>query len=82
MIFGNIKDLNDYPFLEEGIRKAFAYTASTTFCITKKGSYPIDGEKLFVNIVEYRNHQTGKPFLGSSPGIPGSSPDASGFGTN
>ena len=79
MIFGNIKDLNDYPFLEEGIRKAFAYTASHDLLHYKKGSYPIDGEKLFVNIVEY---ETTKPFLGSSPGIPGSSPDASGFGTN
>lgn len=58
MIFGNIKNLNDYPFLEEGIRKAFAYTASHDLLQYKKGSYPIDGEKLFVNIVEY---ETTKP---------------------
>ena len=38
MIFGNIKDLNDYPFLEEGIRKAFAYTASHDLLHYKKGS--------------------------------------------
>lgn len=53
MIFGNIKDLNDYLFLEEGIQKAFSYAASHNLLQYEKGSYPIDGDDLFVNIVEY-----------------------------
>ncbi len=53
MIFGNIRDLKDYPFLEAGIQKAFAYAAASDLLAYEKGSYPIDGDDLFVNIVEY-----------------------------
>lgn len=53
MIFGNVRDLKDYAFLEEGIQKAFAYAASHDLLQYEKGSHPIDGDDLFVNIVEY-----------------------------
>ena len=53
MIFANKNDLKDYPFLEEDIKQCFAYAASHNLAELEKGSYPIDGDRLFVNIVEY-----------------------------
>lgn len=53
MIFGNIKDLEDYGFLPEDIKRCFAYAAEHDLMQYEKGSHDIDGEDLFVNIVEY-----------------------------
>ncbi|MGN0371403.1 MAG: YhcH/YjgK/YiaL family protein [Enterocloster sp.] len=53
MIFGNIADENEFRFLEEQIRECFAYARSHNLAGFEKGSHEIDGERLFVNIVEY-----------------------------
>lgn len=53
MIFGNIKKLEEYSFLEEQIKECFAYAAQHDLASFEKGSHEIDGERLFVNIVEY-----------------------------
>ena len=36
MIFGNIQNLGEYPFLEEQIKECFAYARSMILCFTKK----------------------------------------------
>lgn len=53
MVFGNIKDLEDYSYLESAILKCFEYAKSHSLIDYEKGSYEIDGDNLFVNIVEY-----------------------------
>lgn len=53
MVFGNIKDLKDYAWLEEGVRKAFDYAASHDLLSYEKGRHDIDGDELYVNMVEY-----------------------------
>lgn len=53
MIFGNTKDLKDYSFLDSQIQECFEYAKSHDLINFEKGSHPIDGERLFVNIVEY-----------------------------
>lgn len=53
MIFGNIHNLKEFPFLEEKVKECFEYAKSHNLVSYEKGSYEIDGEKLFVNIVEY-----------------------------
>ena len=53
MIFGNIKNLHEYDYLPVDIKKCFEYAASNTLLDFEKGSYKIDGNNLFVNIVEY-----------------------------
>lgn len=53
MIFGNIKDLDSYSFLSSQIKKCFDYAASHELLSFEKGSHEIEGDRLFVNIVEY-----------------------------
>lgn len=53
MIFGNIKNLNEYSYLEEQIKECFEYAKTHDLASYEKGSHVIDGERLFVNIVEY-----------------------------
>ncbi|BFL44788.1 YhcH/YjgK/YiaL family protein [Lactonifactor longoviformis] len=53
MIFGNVKDLEDYNFLPEEIKRCFAYAKDHDLIGYEKGSHTIDGDDLFVNIVEY-----------------------------
>lgn len=53
MIFGNIKDLEEYPFLEEQVKECFEYAKTHDLAGYEKGSHKIDGDRLFVNIVEY-----------------------------
>ncbi len=53
MIFGNIGDLQDYSYLEKGILECFAYAGEHDLKLYEKGSHEIDGDRLFVNIVEY-----------------------------
>ena len=53
MIFGNIKNLHEYDYLPVDIKKCFEYAASNNLLDFVKGSYKIDGNNLFVNIVEY-----------------------------
>lgn len=53
MIFGNIDHLNEFGFLEESVKKCFEYMKWHDLLAYEKGSYEIDGGRLFVNIVEY-----------------------------
>lgn len=53
MVFGNIRDVNDYEFLEEKIKKCFVYAKENDLVSYAKGSHEIEGDDLFVNIVEY-----------------------------
>ena len=53
MIFGNIHNLEEYSFLEAQIHECFEYAKSHDLAGFDKGSHEIDGERLFVNIVEY-----------------------------
>lgn len=53
MIFGNLRDLKDYGFLEKEITECFTYAARHELGRYEKGSHEIDGRRLFVNIVEY-----------------------------
>ena len=53
MIFGSIKHLEEYLFLEEQIKECFEYAKSNELVSYEIGRYEIDGERFFVNIVEY-----------------------------
>ena len=53
MIFGNINNLAEYDFLSKAIKECFAYAQCHDLISYEKGSHEIDGERLFVNIVEY-----------------------------
>lgn len=62
MIFGNIKNLNEYDYLPVNIKKCFEYAASNDLLNYEKGSYKIDGDNLFVNIVEYETTEVENRF--------------------
>ena len=53
MVFGNIRDLKDYGYLEEDVLKCFEYAKNHDLLAYETGSHEIDGDNLFVNIVEY-----------------------------
>ncbi len=53
MIFGNVKDLKNYTSLDAAILKCFDYAATHDLLSYEKGSHEIEGDDLFVNIVEY-----------------------------
>lgn len=53
MIIGNIHNLEECAFLEEQIKECFAYAKSHDLSGWEKGRHDIDGDRLFVNIVEY-----------------------------
>lgn len=53
MIFGNINNLSEFPFLEEQVKECFEYAKTHDLASYEKGSHEIDGDRLFVNIVEY-----------------------------
>ena len=53
MIFGNIKDKERYNFLDEKIKECFKYSIENKLADFERGSYKIDGDSIFVNIVGY-----------------------------
>lgn len=53
MIFGNLKFDKRYDFLNEAVLKCLRYAKENDLKSLETGSYPIDGDNLFVNIVEY-----------------------------
>lgn len=53
MIFGNIRNLKEYRYLDSQILDCFAYAAEHDLISFEKGRHDIDGDRLFVNIVEY-----------------------------
>lgn len=58
MIFSNLNCPDSWGALESGVKEALDYAASHNLAALAPGSYPIDGDRLFVNIVEY---ETKKP---------------------
>ena len=53
MIFGNVGNLKEFSFLEDSVKKCFEYLESHKLLFFEKGSYEIDGDRLFVNVAEY-----------------------------
>lgn len=53
MIFGNMRNLNEYSHLDSLVKACFKYTKEHDLMSYEKGTHEIDGSKLFVNIVEY-----------------------------
>ena len=62
MIFGNIQNLKEYFFLEDGVFECFRYAKENDLSKYEKGSHEIDGKRLFVNIVEYETVEAEKRF--------------------
>lgn len=57
MIFGNVIHNITYSFLPESLKECFRYAREHELLSFEKGTHPIDGERLFVNIVEYQTTQ-------------------------
>ena len=53
MVFSNIHYLKDLSWLESQVRKCFDYAQTHDLLSYEQGSHPIEGDDLFVNIVEY-----------------------------
>lgn len=53
MLFGNINHLQEFSYMEKGILECFDYVKEHDLLQYEKGSHPIDGDRLFVNVVEY-----------------------------
>ena len=62
MIFGNVQNLKEYFFLEDGVFECFRYAKENDLNSYMKGSHEIDGKRLFVNIVEYETVGADKRF--------------------
>lgn len=56
MIFGNIQHEKTYSNLEEDIIRCFDYAKANSLIDLEKGSYEIDGQDIFVNIVGYETY--------------------------
>ena len=54
MVFGNIKDIKAYGMLEEQVLMCLKWAKEHDLTGLSAGRHEIDGERLFVNIVEYR----------------------------
>lgn len=53
MIFGNINHKNNTTIVLDEVKKCIKYASENNLIDFEKGSHEIDGENLFVNIVEY-----------------------------
>ena len=53
MIYGNIQNLKEYPFLDSQIKECFEYAASHDLVEFETKFHYIDGERLYVNIAEF-----------------------------
>ena len=53
MVFGNIRDEKEYLWLEEDVKKCFEYARNNDLLNFETGCHKIDGDDLFVNVVEY-----------------------------
>ena len=62
MIYGNIKNTEEYKFLNTDLQKCFEYIKNNDLKNLEKGSYEICGNDLFVNIVEYETTTEDKRF--------------------
>lgn len=62
MVFGNIRDLKDYSFLGKEVKKCFSYALEHDLIAYEKGRHEIEGDDLFVNIVEYETTEAENRF--------------------
>ena len=62
MIFGNTTQLSDYEFLDAQIKECFEYAKNHDLLQYEKGTHEIDGDRLFVNIVEYETTEVTNRF--------------------
>lgn len=62
MIFGNVNDLEEYLFLEEAVKQCFQYAVVHDLAVYENGRHEIDGDRLFVNIVEYETVEADRRF--------------------
>ena len=53
MIFGNIKQISDFVFLEEKIKTCLAYAAEHDLSAMEPGRYALDGERIYMNLEEF-----------------------------
>jgi len=53
MIIGNIYNLEECAFLEKQLQECFSYVKSNDLVSWETGKHEIDGDRLFVNVVEY-----------------------------
>lgn len=62
MIFGNVRNLEEYPFLESPVIECLDYAREHDLIAFEKGRHEIDGDRLFVNIVEYTTTESDNRF--------------------
>lgn len=53
MILGNINHIEEFSFLEDSIKECFTYVKEHDLIRYEKGCHEIDGDRFFVNVVEY-----------------------------
>lgn len=53
MIYGNLNDIKSFKYLPQSILKVFEYALNNNVESFKPGSYEIDSDNIFVNVVEY-----------------------------
>lgn len=46
MIFGNINQLEEFPYLEEAVKECFEYAKNNDILSYEKGCHEIDGDRL------------------------------------
>ena len=56
MVFGNVRDLKDYGYLEEEVLKCFADAKEHDLLAFEKGSHEIEGDNQVVKNVEDKFH--------------------------
>lgn len=53
MIYGNIKNIEEFDYLPENIQKCFRFFKENDLKNFETGCYEIEGKDIFVNIAEY-----------------------------
>ncbi len=56
MIFGNLKDIEKYEFLQGLVKEALIHAKENDVINYEAGSHEIDGDRLFLNRVNYTTH--------------------------
>lgn len=62
MIYGNLEYLKNFKGLEDKVKKALEFSKEKDLVNYAPGSYEIDGDDLFVNIVEYDTKEVSERF--------------------
>ena len=53
MVFGHLRDIQEFSWLEKGVQEALEYARIHDLLSYDTGCHEIDGDRLFVNVVEY-----------------------------